>query len=82
MRSSLRREAIGPREKLYVTLRYLASADSRGTIAASYWISPVTVSRIINETCLEILNSLLQESYIAPRGTPDDWIWNFLNFIG
>ena len=54
MKRSLRREAIGPRERLCVTLRYLASGDSRGTIAASYRISPVTVSRIINETCLEI----------------------------
>ena len=72
MRSSLRREAIGPRERLCVTLRNLASIDSRGTIAASYRISSVTVSRIINETCLAICNSVLQEGYIAPPETPDD----------
>ena len=32
MRSSLRREGIGPRERLCVTLRYLAYGDLRGTI--------------------------------------------------
>ena len=91
MRGSLRREAIGPRERLCVNLRYLASGDSKGTIAASYRISPVTVSRSINEKCLEIWNSLLQQGYIAPPETPDDWkkitddynqIWNFPNCIG
>ena len=91
MRSLLRRKAIWSRERLCVTLRYLASGDSRGTIAASYRVSAVTVSRIINETCLEILNSLLQEGYIAPPETPDDWkkiaddyyrIWNFPNCVG
>ena len=91
MRSLLRRKAIWSRERLCVTLRYLASGDSRGTIAASYRVSAVTVSRIINETCLEILNSLLQEGYIAPPETSDDWekiaddyyrIWNFRNCIG
>ena len=59
MRSLLYREAIEPREWLCVTLRYLASGDSWGTIAASYRISPVTVSHIINKTCLEIWNLLL-----------------------
>ena len=73
MRRSLRREAIGSRERLCVTLRYLASCDSRRTIAASCRISPVTVSRIINETCLEIWNLLPQEGYIAPPETPNDW---------
>ena len=68
-RSLLCREAIG----LCITLCYLASGDSRGTIVASYRISPVTVSRIINKTCLEIWNSLLEEGYIAPPETPDDW---------
>ena len=72
-RSLLCREAIGPRETLCITLCYLASGDSRGTIVASYRISPVTVSRIINKTCLEIWNSLLEEGYIAPPETPDDW---------
>lgn len=61
MRSSLRSEA-----------NHLASSDSRGMIAACYRISPVTVSRIFNKTCLEIWNSRLQEGYIAPPEPPED----------
>ena len=90
MRRLLRREALSPRENLCATLRYLTSGDSGGTRAADYWIGSVTVSRIINETCLEISISFLQESYISSSETPDGWknvtdgcywIWNFRNFI-
>ena len=73
MRSSLRKEAIGPRERLCVTLCYLASGDSRGSTAASYRIRLVIISRIINEACLEISNLLLQKGYIASSEIPDDW---------
>ena len=88
MRRLLRGEALSPRENLCATLHYLTSGDSGGTRAADYWIDSVTDSRIINETCLEILISFLQESYIAssPEGwkkVTDGyyWIWNFRNFI-
>ena len=57
LKCSMRREAICPRERLCVTLRYLATGDSRTTIATGYRISPTTVSRIINETCSEIWKS-------------------------
>ena len=82
MISSLRREVIGPRERLCVTLRYYASDDLRGTIAAIYRFSPVTVSRISNETCLEIWNSLLQEGYWKKIADNYYQIWNFPNCIG
>ena len=90
MRSLLRREALRPTKKLCTTLRYFASGDSGDTRAADYWIGSVTISCIIDKTCLEILISFLQESYIAPSETPDRWkkvtddyywIWNFRNFI-
>ena len=91
MRSLLGREANRPREMLCFTLHYLASGDSRGIIAVSYRISPVTGSSIFNKTYLEMWNVLLQECYIAPPEAPDDskknaddssWIWSFLNCIG
>lgn len=90
-RISLHREAIGSRERLCTTLRYLAFGNSRGRIAATYKISQVTVSCIISKTCLGIGTSLLQKGFVALPETPDDWkkiadncycIWNFPNCIG
>lgn len=73
MRTSLGREANRPREKLCFTLHYLVSGDSRVMIAARYRISPVTINSNFNKTCLEIRNSLLQKSYVAPPEAPDNW---------
>ena len=47
---SVRREPIGPSERLCVTLRYLLTGDAQTTIAASYRMSRSSVSRIIKET--------------------------------
>ena len=63
MKSSLHRWTIEPREKLCITLSYLISGESRDTITASYGISPVTVSRIINKTSLEYSRRL----YTSPK---------------
>jgi hypothetical protein len=38
------REAVGPGERLSVTLRYLVTGDAFSTIAASYWLSDTTDS--------------------------------------
>ena len=46
-----RREAIGPGERLSVTLRYLVTGDAFSTIAANYRLSDTTVGRIVKETC-------------------------------
>lgn len=50
-----------------VTLRYLETGGAQVTIGASYIMSPITVNRIINETCSLIWNLLLQEECIKPH---------------
>ena len=71
-KSTLCGEATGPMRTLCVISHCLAFGDSKD-ILASYRIIPVKVSCIINEACLEIWDSLLQENCISPPETPDDW---------
>ena len=87
---SSKREFIDPSERLCVTLRYLATGDAQTTIAANFRISPTSIGRIIEETCPEIWNALV-EDYIAPSKSSEDWKkvantfeenWNFPNCIG
>ena len=49
-KSSIRRESIAPEQRLCVTLRYLVTGDAHVTIAASYRISPTSISTIIKKT--------------------------------
>ena len=72
-KSTLCGEAIGLKRTLCVIPHCLASGDSKDMISASYRMIPVKVSCIINEACLEIWDSLLQENCISPPETPDDW---------
>ena len=46
LKSNIKREAISPEERLCITLRYFATGSAHITIAASYRISPTSVSRI------------------------------------
>jgi hypothetical protein len=59
------REAIGPGERLSVTLRYLVTGDAFSTIAASYRISDTTVGRIVKETCSALWNVLYAMFYMV-----------------
>lgn len=90
-KSSVKREPIGPSEKLSVTLRYLITGDAQVTIAHSFRISPSSIGRIIDETCAAIWNVLLNEKYINPPQTEEEWKqiatqfekrWNFHHCIG
>ena len=49
-KSSVRREPIGPEQRLCVTYRYLVTGDGHVKIAASYRISPTSNGKIIKET--------------------------------
>ena len=62
-KSSVRREPIGPEQRLCVTLRYLVTGDAYVTIAASYRISPTSVGRIIKETTGGIWDVLLEKGF-------------------
>ena len=64
VKSSLKREAISPGERLAVTLRYLVTGDAQTTIGASYRMSKTSVSRIIKETTLVIWDALSKSGYL------------------
>lgn len=52
------REALSPKIKLQMTLRYLATGDNIGTLSALYRIPRSTFSRFLPEVCKAIYNSL------------------------
>ena len=90
-KSSQKREAIGPSERLSVALRYLTTGDAQLTIAQSFRISPTSVGRIIDETCAVIWDVLLHHEFIKPPQTEEEWReiahsfeekWNFHHCIG
>jgi hypothetical protein len=64
--NSVTREAITPRERLSVTLRFLASGRSYADLRFSAAISPQALSLIIPETCEAIYEELKVE-YLRVR---------------
>ena len=90
-KSSVRREPIGPEQRLCVTLRYLVTGDAHVTIAASYRISPTSIGRIIKETTGAIWDVLLEKGFLQPPQSSKDWEnisrgfenrWNFPHCVG
>ena len=90
-KSSVRREPIGPEQRLCVTLRYLVTGDAHVTIAASYRISPTSIGRIIKETTGAIWDVLLEKRFLQPPQSSKDWEnisrgfenrWNFPHCVG
>lgn len=90
-KSSLKREAISPSERLCITLRFLCSGDSNVTIACSYRVGIATVGKIVKETCVAIWEKLLENNYIKAPNTVEEWLkvanrfesdWNFPNCVG
>ena len=90
-KSSLRREAISPSERLCLTLRYLVTGDAQISIANSYRVSPTSVGRIIAETCEVLWIVLRQTGYLKCPATMREWkniaqnfeeMWNFPNCVG
>ena len=71
-KSSIKREVIGPSERLSLTLRYLSTGDSHVTIGSSFRISPTGIGRIINETSLVIWN-ILMPIYLQVPHTVEEW---------
>ena len=90
-KSSVKRDAISPGERLAVTLRYLVTGDGQSTIAASYRLSKTSVHRIVKETSDAIWDELQSAGYLKAPGTEDEWKsiafdfeekWNFPNCVG
>ena len=71
-KSSMKRECIGPSERLCVTLMYLTTGDAPSMIATNFRISPTSIGRIIEETCVKIWNVLVKEYVPAPQ-SKEDW---------
>ncbi|XP_011883603.1 PREDICTED: putative nuclease HARBI1 [Vollenhovia emeryi] len=82
------REPISARDRLYVTLRYLASGDAMSSMAYAYRIGRSTVSQIVSETC-DALWEVLQDELLEP--SDENWkriaaefndCWQFPHCIG
>lgn len=89
--SNLRRaDVITKREKLAVTIRYLASGESQQSMVFNFRLGKSTVSQILREVCKAIW-SALSEIYLKPPTTCDQFKriaegfeaqWNFPHVLG
>ena len=73
LKSSMKREAISPSERMCVTLRYLVTGDAQSTIADSYRMGKTTVSRIVKETSDVLWNQLLEKGFLRAPKTEEEW---------
>ena len=78
------RKSISPAERLYITLRFLASGDSQQSLTYLFRVGAVTVSRIVSETYKAIY--VLSPTYLSAPKSSSDWLriaagfeeqWNF-----
>lgn len=53
-KSSIRHEAIGSSERLTVTSKFIFAGTSQIDLAGMFRISPTSICRIINETCIAL----------------------------
>ncbi|XP_046688147.1 uncharacterized protein LOC124373872 [Homalodisca vitripennis] len=83
------RQAITPKHRLAVCLRFLATGDSFKTISFSYRLGRSTVAAIVHDTCRTIVKVLLNE--VMPIPNEEGWHtianefwneWQFPNCIG
>ena len=77
-------------ERLALTIRYLASADSQQSMSFSYRMGKATVSNIIQETGQGIWDAL-NADYLRPATLTDEWknianeymeLWNVPHCLG
>ncbi|XP_074037262.1 putative nuclease HARBI1 [Leptinotarsa decemlineata] len=83
------RQALTPKIKLQVTLRYLATGDSFKSLEYLFRVPKNTISKFIPETCKAIIKEL--EEFIKVPSTEDEWKnveynfrerWNFPGYAG
>ncbi|XP_018394548.1 PREDICTED: putative nuclease HARBI1 [Cyphomyrmex costatus] len=83
------RTPISPKERLLLTLRYLASGDSQVSMSYEFGVGTSTVSQIISETCTALWVQLAP--LVLPTPNSEDWKnseknfrckWNFPNCVG
>ncbi|CAI5696763.1 unnamed protein product [Oreochromis niloticus] len=66
------RKAISPRERLSVTLRFLATGETFNSLSFQYRIGSTTLSTIVMETCTA-LTCALHEDYLKTPSTESEW---------
>ncbi|XP_066910825.1 putative nuclease HARBI1 [Clytia hemisphaerica] len=83
------RQPISARERLSVTLRFLATGESQQSLSFSYRIGRTTVSNIISEVC-QAIYECLKNDYLRQPETSEEWKeianqfqeqWNFPHVI-
>nr|XP_033501871.1 protein ANTAGONIST OF LIKE HETEROCHROMATIN PROTEIN 1-like isoform X2 [Epinephelus lanceolatus] len=65
-------KAISPKDRLSVTLRFLATGETFNSLSFQYRIGSTTLSRIVMETCTA-LTSVLREDFLKTPGTEPEW---------
>ncbi|XP_018360388.1 PREDICTED: uncharacterized protein LOC108759435 [Trachymyrmex cornetzi] len=65
------REPISPDQRLFLTLRYLASGDSMMSLKYQYYVAQSTITNIIKETCNVLWSMLMPIVLKVP--THDTW---------
>ncbi|KAK5639766.1 hypothetical protein RI129_010577 [Pyrocoelia pectoralis] len=88
--NTIMRECISARDRLTVTLRYLATGESYKSLMFSFRIGHSTISKFVPEVCTAIYNGLKAE-YLKTPVTPAEWLsiaeefqvkWNLPNVLG
>ncbi|XP_035993648.1 protein ANTAGONIST OF LIKE HETEROCHROMATIN PROTEIN 1 [Fundulus heteroclitus] len=84
------RKAISPRDRLSVTLRFLATGETFKSLGFQYRIGSTTLSRIVMETCTA-LTTVLRDVYLKTPSTDSEWTaiardfedkWQFPHCLG
>ena len=85
--ASIRRKPIDPEKRLCVAHCYLVTGDPHVAIAASYRISPTSISTILKKTTCAIWDVLSEKGYLQPPQSSKYWenisrgFENRLNFL-
>ncbi|XP_050960475.1 uncharacterized protein si:dkey-121j17.6 isoform X2 [Labeo rohita] len=66
------RRAISPRDRLSVTLRFLATGKTFSSLSAQYKIGASTISQIVMETC-GALYQLMKKDFLKTPSTETEW---------
>ncbi|XP_058177768.1 putative nuclease HARBI1 [Anopheles ziemanni] len=83
------RSAITPRERLLITLRFLAAGETYTSLQYLFRVSKSSISKVVPEVCDAIMEAL--HDYIKLPSTKEEWLdvsqrfeerWNFPHAIG
>ncbi|CAM4735492.1 unnamed protein product [Leuciscus chuanchicus] len=67
------RLAISAKERLAVTLRFLATGESFASLSYQFRVGESTISKTVSETC-EALHHALANEYLKTPSTEEEWL--------